>query len=43
MLAATLLVTVLTPFFFVQINKLFAGNWFKRRERQIEPQLGPAE
>jgi len=30
MLAATLLVTVFTPFFFVEINKIFERSWFKR-------------
>ena len=32
MIAATILVPLLTPFFFVEVNKLFAHNWFKRRE-----------
>ena len=32
MLAATLLVPLLTPFFFVEVNKLFERDWFKRRE-----------
>jgi multidrug efflux pump len=32
MLAATLLVTVLTPFFYVEVSKLFDHNWFGRRK-----------
>jgi multidrug efflux pump len=42
MLAATLLVTTLTPFFFVAINKVFHRDWFKRRAA-IEPPPAAAE
>ncbi|MEJ0058711.1 MAG: efflux RND transporter permease subunit [Terricaulis sp.] len=42
MLAATLLVTTLTPFFFVEINKIFHRDWFKRRAA-IEPPPAAAE
>jgi multidrug efflux pump len=42
MLAATLLVTTLTPFFFVEINKIFHRDWFKRRAL-IEPPPAAAE
>jgi multidrug efflux pump len=33
MLAATLLVTVLTPFFYVGVSTLFERNWFGRRRQ----------
>jgi len=42
MIAATLLVPVLTPFFFVEVNKLFERNWFKR-PRLIEAPPEQAE
>jgi multidrug efflux pump len=37
MLAATLLVPLLTPFFFVEVNKVFARNWFRRRDATPAP------
>ncbi|MGE0827891.1 MAG: efflux RND transporter permease subunit [Hyphomonadaceae bacterium] len=43
MLAATLLVTVLTPFFFVGINKLFERNWLRRRPAAEANNPGAAE
>jgi multidrug efflux pump len=45
MLAATILVPLLTPFFFVEVHKLFERDWFKRREPATEPPAlsGPAE
>ncbi|MGE3867238.1 MAG: efflux RND transporter permease subunit, partial [Hyphomonadaceae bacterium] len=47
MFAATLLVTVFTPFFFVGISGLFARNWFRRPPAVAAPapapQPGPAE
>ncbi|MGE3143463.1 MAG: efflux RND transporter permease subunit, partial [Hyphomonadaceae bacterium] len=43
MIAATLLVATMTPFFFVEINKLFHRQWFKRKTPAPEPQPGPAE
>lgn len=42
MLAATLLVPLFTPFFFVEVSKLFARSWFKRHPN-AEPEPGPAE
>jgi len=36
MLAATILVPLLTPFFFVGINKLFERDWFKRKPKIVE-------
>lgn len=36
MLAATILVPLLTPFFFVGVNHLFERNWFNRKPAAIE-------
>ena len=36
MLAATILVPLLTPFFFVGVSQLFERNWFKRKPAAIE-------
>jgi multidrug efflux pump subunit AcrB len=36
MLAATILVPVLTPFFFVGVSQLFERNWFKRKPAALE-------
>ncbi|HRP09531.1 MAG TPA: efflux RND transporter permease subunit, partial [Terricaulis sp.] len=36
MMAATILVPLLTPFFFVGINHLFGHNWFKRKPAPVE-------
>ena len=46
MVAATLLVTVLTPFFFVGVNAIFGHAWFKRRtpdDEEAAPNPGAAE
>jgi len=43
MLAATLLVPLLTPFFFVLVNQLFARNWFRRRAQGELENPGAAE
>ena len=44
MVAATLLVTVLTPFFFVGVNALFDHPWLKRRAPDATaPHPGAAE
>ncbi len=43
MLAATLLVPLLTPFFFVGINHLFERQWFKRKPPAAAEHPGAAE